>query len=228
MEKILRSIYNASGTDLAMTLASLIALIISFRLRNKHTHLRYFFIYPLASFVDNFSFFITLGISKTPPGEHLHVFISNSAFTLIEFFSISEMLKSIDVSRKYRKYFNFLNLIYTPFFATHFINGWKITTIHHFYLIQNLFIIACCIRYFIRIFNSTLEYSLARDPIFIITLGSATFAICTLPIFIASDFVFTPDGFLLAGVIYYINNLFYILFFSTITLAYLCPNRKRS
>lgn len=228
MERVIQTIKASYGTDISLTVSALLAFIMALAYRKKHPFLDHFYLYPLLSFIDSALMFIILLLFPKEPADYRTTFLVNSIFMLFEFFSLL-LIQRNKLLKKYNSTFTIsITISYLITFLVHFTQGWEINSMHKFYLIQNLFIVILGAKYILSIFSSQNEASILKDPVFIITIGSLTMAICTSPIFIASDYIFSPKGKLFAGIVYVINNFFYILYFIIIIIAFLCPKTKES
>lgn len=214
-----------------MLIASIICTIYGFIKRNKFKELKWLFIYPLFSSIQTILDFLVGYVFNEIPTESRSLTHSYSInfFLAIEFFSIYLYIYLSTEADKFKK---ILGVLFVLYFLIILISWfvYKGLSKYPFNLIfiQAFLILLLAIIRLIDLFKNTPTINLFNTPSFWIIIGSLFYFLCTLPIYIARNFVFLADGYAIENGIYSINFICYSIFFLLIIRAYLCkPTAKQ-
>lgn len=206
-----------------MLLSCTVAFIISFIYRKNTKSLKFFFLYPASSILQTLFIYATYHPQIFRFTKEI-TFYSTEIFDLIEIASLYYIYTNLIQSKKaITILFIFYSICYTYFLLRH-LND---LDPNYFFIIQNLFIIAGAGYSLSIIYNKILAEKIEKNPLFLITFGALTMATCSLPIYIATDFVFI-NGSIDSTSVYTINFISYILLNIFIIIAFLCTKNQNS
>ncbi|MFM7838663.1 MAG: hypothetical protein ACKO6K_03780 [Chitinophagaceae bacterium] len=214
--------------DIVMFFSSLICLFICFIHRQKHKELKYIFLYPLTSFLVQGLLFILYGLLHYDnyPDGHTYLpleVIAEKFFLLTEFGCLSYYYYQIFTSTVLKRInlgitFGYGIVLLVFILRKHFF--WEYT--FPLYYVQAFSLVALSVLGVLEIFHTDPMINLSDLPAFWIISGSLLYFSCTLPLYVAQDFIFRSDGTVLEKNLYAINYLSYALFFLLISKGILC------
>lgn len=211
--------------DLILLLLCLIAIFLNIKYSRFEPRLKYFFLYPLASFLQTISLHI-FGLAWDNNNSDTLVYISSELFILIEIASLFYVFYALTEDKRLRKVLLVCCAIYLPIYTLYLFEGLPNLDSNNFYLLHNLTIITGGVISLIDVYKSNKTESIERNPFFIITFGAIIMATCGLPLYIANGFIFNA-GLVREMNLYSLNFACYIIFFSFISIAFLCLKKQK-
>jgi hypothetical protein len=211
-------------TDLILAGSALIATTTGIIFRQKHRELRYMFIYPFASFLQQAIFvFSYYWLNQTEEAVSDSNAISINLFLLIEFSSIS-LFYFCAVTRTYNKrILRVISIFYGIFFSIAvLIVGSIEIPLFKFFVIQSVFICGLVAIHLRDSIQTLLNRDMTTKPGFWVSSGALVCFLGTLPIYTANRIIFDDRTMLIDLSLYSINYACYAIFFLFITRAYLC------
>lgn len=210
-------------TDIAMFVISIISGILILIKGNKY---KYISAYPLSSSLATLIFyFLILNLKYS-----VHPFMDYIVFLFMKIeYSILAIVfyKRVNYQTS-KKIIAFLSLAYSIYSLYEvwiiFKTGSPLTFTN---FNQNFFILGISTCLIFSLFKEQPIISILKDPPTIIALGCTAFAICTLPFYIAWDFISPKEQFQLDA-IFCLNNIYYSLFFTITALSIICQKQKKS
>ncbi len=207
-------------------LCSILAMITGYKYHNKFTELKFFYLYPLSSFLQ--ITLCTLGIllkANTKVIDELTA-VSTNIFLLIEFLLIYNFFRQVLKSKIAKQILQIVTLLYivTLFLYWTWGNSFFIFPVHMF-ILEAFCVLTPGFFYFSELIKYPTTNSMLREPSFWISTGIIFYYACTLPIFLSKDFMYDENGIINEKNLYTINFICYGILFLLITKAYLCPKR---
>jgi hypothetical protein len=183
------------------------------------------FLYPLSSLIQTiFSYALTYFCPKMNIQNIIRsINLSINLFLIIEFISIFIFFYQVVLIGKLKK---ILKLILSTYILTLFylwyVDNPLLNYPFELVFIQAVYVLLIAIICLIDLFKNNPKGSLLNEPSLWIITGSLLYFLCTMPIYIAREFVFEANGDLIEEGLYSINYICYSIFFLLIIRAYLC------
>lgn len=225
MEQFFANSADFFYTNILAILCAFACTIMGFIKRNKFKELKLMFIYPLSSLIQTiisytFTYFYpNINIQKIDQ----YINLSINLFLLIEFISIFIFFYQVVLIGKLKKT---LKLILSTYILIFFYLWYYYNPLLYYpfdlVFIQALYVLLIAVICLIDLFKNNPKRSLLSEPSLWIITGSLLYFLCTLPIYIAREFVFEANGALIEEGLYSINYICYSIFFLLIIRAYLC------
>lgn len=225
MDQFLANSADFFYTNILAMLCSFACMITAFIRRNKFKELKLMFLYPLSSLIQTI---ISYALTYFYPSMNIQniiksINLSINLFLLIEFISIFIFFYQVVLISKLKKILKLI--LYTYILTLIFL--WYVYNPLLYYpfdliFIQAVYVLLIAIICLIDLFKNNPKGSLLDEPSLWIITGSFLYFLCTLPIYIAREFVFEANGDLIEEGLYSINYICYSIFFLLIIRAYLC------
>jgi hypothetical protein len=197
-----------------------LASITVFKRPNSALYLRLF---PIFLFVI---IILALIISYLSLQRKSNLAIAN-LFTTIEFCFYFFVFNQIIVNKRLKKIIFYVLLIYPVIAILNIFLIQKVTVFNTMtYSLGCLLIVACCVFYFLELFQSPYPIALSKEPTFWICSGLLFYFACTFPLFGLINFLSDPSKKIIQGVTI-ISNLLDVLLYSSFTIAFLCRIKIR-
>lgn len=190
----------------------------------KNYSLRWIFVYPLSSAIQQIIIFALLyqfnmSVIKV---SHLEI-VSEKFFLIIEFVSLAIVFANTSEIKRHRRSIRIITALYlVSTLTTHLIDRsiykFNISLIY----IHSFLILSMAIINLIDIFKSPPRHKLLELPNFWIIIGVMLYFLCTLPIYIGHDFLFSNDDFIIEFSLYSINYICYSALYLFIIRALIC------
>lgn len=218
------SFYTA--TILFAYVCGILATFIGYIHKDKFKELKFFYVYPLASFTQMSLFFI-LFFLRIEWNVLIPInWTGQCIFLLIEFLTInhffSEVLNSHRIKRilKASRPLYFVILLFYWIWVNYFFSPSVAI-----FVFQAGFILVPTFVYFLEMFKTPVTFNLYSDFSFWISAGILFYFSCTLPIFLLVHYMFDKNEVFRESTLSSINYICYGILFLSITKAYLCPRR---
>jgi len=209
-----------------MMACSILAAIVGYLNRKKHTDLRSLYFYPLASFIQSISYYVIIAFSITSRIRNDVMYITCNLFLIIELYLIYHFFLKALASRPAKKLLYSIEVIYIVLICLYWaIYSTFLSIPTTLYIIQAFCILIPALLYFLELFKWPQAGSLLKIPSFWIATGVIVYFAGTLPLFVMRDFIFGRNRFIKEPTIYLINFIAYSIMFLFIAKAYLCPKR---
>jgi hypothetical protein len=206
------------------SICSLAATVVGYKHKNKFSELRFFYLYPFATFIQSF---LIVAFSQFDAKQKIIDSITREGvvfFLVIEFSMIYYFFWQVIQSILIRRFLLAITFIYI------IIIFYSITKVNYFYAlpislfnIQTICILIPCLFHIFELLKNLHIQNLFINPSFWITIGIVLYFYCTLPLFLMLDFAYNKNVNILN--VYSINYIFYGILYLLTIKAYLCPKR---
>lgn len=220
---------NSSFYDITIlftVICSFIALWVGFKRRKRFAPLKIFYLYPLASFLQNAIAALMNHLRSDIENGLKIISASVNIFLLIELLLIYNFYRHVFTSGKIIKVMSVITGGYLIYVFTQwlYLKLFFSFPVYIFFIVQAACILTPGFFYFFERFKNPVFHGLFKEMPFWISLAVIFYFSCTIPLFLLNDFVYSNKGIKELG-IYSINNICYGIMFLLITKAYLCPKR---
>lgn len=205
--------------ELFMVVCSYLAMCVGYYNRKKFKELEWFFLYPLASFLQVcFAIFIyknpqIFSISQ----ERKAVNYSVTLFSVLELLLIYNFFIQAINSESVKKSLYIISLIFLPIALFHPTIS---ETIFDYSAIEALCALIPCYFYFQSLMKKSYLPDLKQSPVFWVAIAITVYFSCTFPLFVLKNNWFKGQE--IVGIeVYSINYIFYSLLFLAIARAYM-------
>ena len=213
-----------------MCIMALLCLSIGISRRNRFWEMKWLFFYPLMALVEAFIAFSIYFIEIPESSYDNLVNLIFNAFLLIEFLSLFFFYYRSIKNYTLKKCILFLVSSYILIISLVwvFIRSPFDYPSEYFFL-QSVFVLSLGILSIIDFFKGKLTLNLLNEPSLWITAGTFLYFLCTIPLYLAREFILDERGYATEPGLYSINYICYCILFLLITRAYLCnPVEKLS
>lgn len=219
---------NYLFTDLLMLVTSISGSIICYKNKNKFKEINYLYIYPLLSAAIQIFLFVAFLSTKEGKGIYKNIeFVCEKLFLIAELISLCYFFYTSFIFRITKRISILLLVTYLSIFALlMFKKQFLISYNSDIYNIQTASIVLLGILGLYEIFIKDPVNKITNLPIFWVITGSLLYSLCTLPIYIAKDFIFSYSGNIIEFNIYAINYFFYSIFFILISRSAICKQTE--
>lgn len=228
MKELLNNSENYFYTDIFLTAISIIGAFTGIIFSKKFKELKWVFIYPLSSALQQIIIYFLLYYYKININSvYSFEILSEKIFLLIEFISLSIVFYNSSIIIKLRNLIGAIAIIYLFIsISLHLANSnFYLFNINLIY-IHSLLILTMAIISLIDIFKSPPKLKLLDIPRFWVITGALLYFLCTLPIYIAHDFLFSKDNLITEFSLYSINYICYSILYFFIIRAFLCKQAE--
>lgn len=207
-------------------LCSLTAFLIGRKNRHKFPELRYFYLCPLASFLQILSYFIVRYIDFGMETYFNVTSIGTNIFLLVEFLLFYHFFYAIVEFR----FLKSLILYLTPVYLLSLLLYWIFDTpINYFpyklFIPQAFLLLIPAFTHLLNYLRPPGKPNIFQLHSFWIVIGILLYSSCTLPIFLMQESLYLDTSIVTGAMLYSINYISYGILFILIAKAYLCPNR---
>jgi len=216
-------------TDILMCISAILCLLIGIIRRNIFLELKWLFFYPLMALVEcivGYSFYF-INISENSYDITVNIVIN--IFLLIEFFSLfifyNKNIKNVILKKWLMIAVSFYVIIIS--FIWLFVRSPFLYPAEYFF-IQSVFVLILGIISIIDFFRGKLGLNLLNEPSLWITTGTLLYFLCTIPLYLAKEFILDERGYIHEPALYSINYICYCILFLLIIRAYLCSPIEKS
>lgn len=213
-----------------MFICALLCLLFGILKRNRFLEMRWLFFYPLMALVEDI---VALSYYFTNISEYSYDISVNlvlNAFLIIEFLSLFIFYQKSIKNEPLKKWLIAVISFYviTISFIWLFVRN-PLRYPSEFFFVQSFFVLILGIISIIDFFKGKISHNLLNEPSLWITTGTFLYFLCTIPLYLAREFIFDERGFTIEPALYSINYICYCILFLLIIRAYLCnPLEKPS
>lgn len=207
-------------------LCSLSAFLIGRKNRHKFPELKYFYLYPLASFLQMLSYFIVRYIDYGHETFFNVTAIGTNIFLVVEFLLFYNFFY---LKVEYR-FLRLIILYLAPIYLLLIVLYWIFDTpINYFpfklFIPQAFLLIIPAFTHLLNYLRPPGKPNIFQLHSFWIVIGILLYSSCTLPIFLMQESLYLDTSIVTGAMLYSINYISYGILFILIAKAYLCPNR---
>lgn len=233
MDGLIKFWINDYFTDLLLTLALILVLIISVNRRSKHLQFKFFPLY-FTSFLIlqllNYSYYLfdvkTMQVKIAWFGRYIDILV-----TLIELFAFTYFFYTYFAKSPIARVIKLTYIITTGISLTLIVIETVLTgrvsysSISLIYILESLVIMFYCFCYYRTLFTKLHRINLLQDSAFWTATGLAFFSICTLPATFVLKYSIHYD-YLFYTKVFTIIHVFYFLLFAMIIKSFSCKTPK--